>query len=74
MVRSGDKLVCTNGNPFFKAGSTYTVGNIVTSKLFEVKVGANDEFWYATADSEGIYVRFNSKETAIHDAWFSLAK
>jgi hypothetical protein len=74
MICAGDKLLCTNGNPFFETGSTYTVGNIVTNELFEVKVGSNDEYWYATEDDEGISVRFNSNENAINDAWFSLAK
>lgn len=74
MIRAGDKLVCTNGNPFFKKGFTYTVGDIVTSELFEVNVGFNGEYWYGTKDSEGIRVRFNSNETAINDAWFSRVK
>lgn len=71
MIFSGEKLVCTSGNPFFKEGSIYTVGDIVTSELFQVQVGANDEYWYATKESEGICVRFDSKEYEISNAWFS---
>ena len=74
MICPGEELVCTCGNPFFKEGSVYTVGDILTSELFEVKVGPNGEYWYATKDSEGIRVCFNSKETAINDAWFSRVK
>ena len=74
MIFSGEKLVCTSGNPFFKEGSIYTVGNIVTSELFQVQVGANDEYWYATKESEGICVRFDSKEYEISNAWFSRMK
>ncbi len=74
MICAGDKLVCTDGNPFFKEGSIYTVGDILTSELFEVKVGPNGEYWYATKDNEGIRVSFNSNETAINDAYFSRVK
>ena len=74
MIFSGEKLVCTSGNPFFKEGSIYTVGDIVTSELFQVQVGANDEYWYATKESEGICVRFDSKEYEISNAWFSRMK
>lgn len=74
MIFSGEKLVCTSGNPFFKEGSIYTVGDIVTSELFQVQVGANDEYWYATKEREGICVRFDSKEYEISNAWFSRMK
>lgn len=74
MIFSGEQLVCINGNPFFKEGSIYTVGNIVTSELFEVQVGANDEYWYATKEDKGICVRFDSKEYDISNAWFSRIK
>ena len=73
MVLSGDKLICTVGNPFFEKGSIYIVGNIINKDLFELKIGSNGEYWYAKKDKEGIYVHFNPKETAINDAWFSKA-
>lgn len=74
MICAGEKLLCTHGNPFFKEGSTYTVGKIVNSKLFEVKVGSSDEYWYATKESEGICVRFDSKEYDVSNAWFRRVK
>ena len=74
MIFSGEKLVCTSGNPFFKEGSIYTVGDIVTSELFQVQVGANDEYWYATKEGKGVCVRFDSKEYEISNAWFSRMK
>ena len=70
MICSGDKLVCTVGNPFFKEGSIYTVGKIVTKRLFEIKVGSEGELWYATIDDRAICVHFDSKKVAINDAWF----
>lgn len=74
MICAGEELICTCGNHFFEEGAIYTVGNIVTNNLFQIKVGANDEYWYGTTDSEGICVRFNSQETAIDDAWFTKVK
>lgn len=74
MIVSGEKLVCTSGNPFFREGSIYTVGNIVTSELFEVQVGANDEYWYAKKEGKEVCVRFDSTEYKINDAWFSRMK
>jgi hypothetical protein len=74
MISSGEKLVCTSGNSFFKEGSIYTVGSIVTSELFEVQVGANDEYWYATKENKGICIRFESKEYGMGNAWFSRLK
>lgn len=74
MIFSGEKLVCTSGNPFFKEGVIYTVGNIVTSELFEVQVGANNEYWYATKEGKEVCVRFDSKEYEISNAWFSRMK
>lgn len=74
MIFSGEQLVCTSGNPFFKEGSIYTVGNIVTSELFEVQVGANDEYWYATKEGKGVCIRFDSTEYGISNAWFRRLK
>lgn len=70
MINTGDKLICTNGNIFFVEEEIYTVGNIVNEKFFEIDTG-NGEHWYATKDSEGIYVRFNSLKAKISDAWFN---
>ena len=74
MIRSGDKLKCTCGNDFFVEGSVYTVGNIISNKFFQINIGANDEYWYATKDSEGIYVRFNEENHLVNDAFFALEK
>lgn len=72
MIKSGDKLKCTCGNDFFLEGVIYTVGSIINEKFFQIDVGQNDECWYATKDSEGIYVRFNAENHLVNDAWFSL--
>lgn len=74
MIKSGDKLKCTCGNDFFVEGSVYTVGNIISDKFFQINVGANDEHWYATKDSEGIYVRFDAEDHLVNDAFFALLK
>ena len=73
MINPGDKLICTNGNPLFVEGQVYTVGSIVSEKFFEIEV-ENGEHWYAAKDSEGIYVRFNSPECKMSDAWFTKVK
>jgi len=70
MMYDGDKLICTNGNVFFVEGQVYTVGSIVNEKFFEISTGSDNEYWYATKDSEGIYVRFNSLEGRMSEAWF----
>lgn len=69
MINTGDQLMCTNGNSFFVEGQIYTVGNIVSKKFFEIYID-NGEYWYATKDSNGIYVRFNSLKGKMSDAWF----
>ncbi len=74
MIRSGDKLKCICGNDFFVEGSIYTVGNIINNKFFQINNGANEEYWYATKDSEGIYVRFNEEDHLVNDASFALEK
>lgn len=70
MINTGDKLICTKGNAFFVEGQFYTVGNIVNEKFFEIKI-SDDDYWYATNDSEGIYVRFNSLKGRMSHAWFA---
>ena len=72
MIKSGDRLKCTSGNDFFSEGTIYTVGSIINEKFFRIDIGANDEHWYATKDSEGIYVRFDLENHLVNDAWFSL--
>ncbi|MDN3446694.1 hypothetical protein QL886_03475 [Psychrobacter sp. APC 3281] len=74
MIRSGDKLKCICGNDFFVEGSIYIVGNIINNKFFQINIGANEEYWYATKDSEGIYVRFNEEDHLVKDAFFALEK
>ncbi len=74
MIRSGDKLKCICGNDFFVEGSVYTVGNIISNKFFQITISANDDYWYATKDSEGIYVRFNEEDHLVSDAFFALEK
>lgn len=69
MINTGDSLMCTSGNLFFVEGEIYTVGNIVNKKFFEIETKDGDH-WYATKDSNGIYVRFNSMKGKISDAWF----
>jgi len=72
MINTGDKLICTNGNNFFVEGEVYTVGTIVNEKFFEIKI-SEDNYWYATNDSDGIYVRFNSLKGRMSHAWFAKA-
>ena len=74
MINTGDKLLCTDGNAFFVKGQVYTVGSIINEQFFEIKTGCDDEHWYATKDSEGIYIRFNSAKGKVSDAWFSKVK
>lgn len=69
MINTGDQLMCTNGNLFFVEGQVYTVGNIVNQKFFEIEI-ADGEHWYATKDSNGIYVRFDSLKGEMSHAWF----
>lgn len=71
MIKSGDQLKCTSGNDFSE-GSIYTVGNIINEKFFQINIGLGDEHWYATKDSEGIYVRFDLENHLVNDAWFAL--
>lgn len=69
MINTGDQLMCTNGNTFFAEGQVYKVGNIVNKKFFEIDTDDGDH-WYATKDSKGIYVRFDSLEGKTSYAWF----
>ena len=73
MINTGDKLISRNGNSFFVEGEFYTVGSIVNEKFFEIKI-SDDDYWYATKDSDGIYVRFNSLKGKMSDAWFTKVK
>lgn len=70
MISTGDKLICTGGNVCYVEGNIYTVGNFVNEKYFELMTGSNNNYWYATKDEEGIYVRFSSIEYVYSDAWF----
>lgn len=74
MIHTGDKLICTGGNTCYVEGETYTVGEFVNDKFFEIMTGSNDEHWYATRDDEGISVRFNSMKDKLSDAWFNVAE
>lgn len=71
MIKTGDKLLCTGGNDCYVEGNTYTVGEFVNGKYFELMTGCNDEHWYATIDDEGIHVHFNSLKDDSSDAWFN---
>lgn len=71
MIKTGDKLLCTNGNACYVAGEVYTVGSFVNEKYFELMTGSSEEYWYATIDNDGIRVRFNSTEDQYSDACFS---
>lgn len=70
MIRTGDKLICTSGNDFYSAGNVYTVGNFVNDKFFEIPTGCNDECWYASRDSSGIYIHFETMQTKMKGAYF----
>ncbi|MES1964956.1 hypothetical protein M0N77_06375 [Psychrobacter sp. AH5] len=70
MIQTGDKLVCTSGNAFYSVGKVYTVGEYVNDKFFEIPTGCNDEHWYATIDSSGIYIRFETMERKMANAYF----
>lgn len=72
MIKSGDRLKCTCGNDFFIEGLVYTVGGIVSDKMFQINMSDNDEHWYGIIDSEGIYVRFDETKDLISDAFFDL--
>ena len=69
-MKVGDKLICTDGNTCYVAGEVYTVGDFINDKYFKIRTGFDNGYWYATKDDEGIYVRFNSKEDQVSDAWF----
>lgn len=73
MLKTGDKLLCTNGNVYYAAGETYTVGDFIHGNYFELMTGYNGECWYVAKDVEGIYVRFESTEDGYDysDAWFT---
>ncbi len=71
MIKSGDKLLCTDGNLSYAEGEIYTVGEFVNGKYFELMTGCNDECWYASVDEQGIRVRFDSIEHSQNDAWFA---
>lgn len=70
MIKTGDKLICTSGNDFYSAGDVYTVGDYVNEKFFEVATGCNDEHWYATRDSSGIAIHFETLSTKVENAYF----
>ncbi len=70
MIKTGDRLLCINGNACYIEGETYTVGEFVNQKYFELMTGHNDEHWYATMDDGGIHVRFDSLQNDCSDAWF----
>ena len=59
MINTGDVLICTSGNQFYKEGELYTVGDFVNDKYFILFTGHDDEHWYATIGEQGIYVSFD---------------
>lgn len=70
MINTDDKLICIQGNEFYKEGEIYTVGRIVNNKYFQILTGNNADHWYATLDDEGIYVSFDSMSPKDNKAWF----
>jgi len=70
MINTDDKLICIQGNEFYKQGETYRVGRIVNNKYFQILTGDNADHWYATLDDEGIYVSFDSMDAKDNKAWF----
>lgn len=70
MIKTGDKLICTDGNACYETGKTYTVGEFVNRKFFELMTDCNHECWYASINDEGIYVHFNSIKGDQSDAKF----
>jgi len=70
VINTGDVLICTSGNQFYKKGELYTVGNFVNDKYFILSTGHDDEHWYATIDEQGIYVSFDCLTEECDDAWF----
>ena len=70
MIKTGDKLICTSGNDFYSVGNVYTVGDFVNDKFFEIATGCNDECWYATRDSSGISIYFDTMQAKMENAYF----
>lgn len=70
MINTDDKLICIQGNKFYKQGKTYRVGRIVNNKYFQILTGDNGDHWYATLDDESIYVSFDSMDAKDNKAWF----
>ncbi len=70
MINTGDVLICTSGNQFYKKGELYTVGDFVNDKYFILSTGHDDEHWYATIGEQGIYVSFDCLTEECDDAWF----
>jgi len=71
MIKTGDELLCTDGNDCYVAGRTYIVGKFVSGKYFELLTGCNDDRWYVTMDDEGIRVCFSAITNDYCDAWFT---
>ena len=70
MINTGDRLKCIQGNDAYLEGQIYTVGRIVNNKYFQILTNNNDDHWYATLDSEGIYVSFDSMQAKDNKARF----
>lgn len=71
MIKTGDKVVCISGNDFYAEGHVYTVGSFINDKFFEIPTGCNDEYWYATRDSSGISIHFDTMATKVSNAHFN---
>lgn len=71
MINTGDELVCTDGNNCYVEGEVYTVGDFINERFFEIMTGNNNERWYATKDSKGIYIPFDANKKI---AWFDELK
>ena len=67
-MKIGDKLICTDGNNCYVEGEVYTVGDFINDRFFKIITSNSTECWYATKDSEGIYIPFDAIKKM---AWFT---
>ena len=70
MIKTGNKLICTDGNEFYQKGELYTVGEFINDRYFELLLEGNNECWYGTVDDKGIYVHFADAINHYSNAWF----
>lgn len=71
MMKSGDRIICTQGNELYLEGEFYTVGEFINERYFQLLTGYNGELWYAAINDVGICVPFNAMESGYSDAWFT---